>query len=229
MEYGDALSCTHTHMQNDTRALTHADRHTHALTKPISLSGPLTSSQAPVASCDRLTAENSWASHSAPVPQSCDSVPRGLCFRVCVHLFAKSLVAWWFKNVPVSNFNHANLCDRFDILCEYQSLWFYKHTKKICLSHCILIFKHKPLHCCFGNNDILNEQSVDMQFGAKHLISATICGNGAMFTCMKWSFYFTALHRQSAVYCSVVCDWKQVINKKSIPGSICGQWTFVIF
>lgn len=25
----------------------------------------------------------------------------------------------------MSNSNHANLSDRFDILCEYQSLWFY--------------------------------------------------------------------------------------------------------
>ena len=46
---------------------------------------------------------------------------------------------------------------------------FIKGEKKkhVCAT---LIFKHKPLHCCVGNNDILCEQSVDMQFGAMFLI-----------------------------------------------------------
>lgn len=166
--------------------------HRHTLTQSISLSGPVTPSQAPVASCDRLTAENRRASLSAAVPLVMWYNPH-VC--LCVHLFAEVPFAWWFKTIAISNSSDANLYDRFDILCECQSLWFYK--KKMLVPHCTLIFKHKPRRCYFGNNDILCKQSFDMQFAEKHLIEAVleVGKNRCRYSAFKWNITLNALYK----------------------------------
>lgn len=119
MEYRD-VSPQHTHACTRTQRQTHTQRH--LLIQSIWVSGLVTPSQAPVASCDRLTAENRRASHSAAVPtvmwySPCrPSLP---CLCVCVfpcrcvrtHLFASS------KMSLIQTATHANLHDSHVTSC----------------------------------------------------------------------------------------------------------------
>lgn len=215
---------------------TQTHRLTHTLLQSISLSGPLTPSQAPLSSCDRLTAENRRASHGAPVPSvmwhNCERPAfLDVCVCLCVWALVFVLKLQWRADLKMFICQPQTMQISVTELTFWlnPSLWRFKKIKKNIIYVCIfltyiVIFTHIPKVMVFGNDEIQCEQSSDIPCGAS----------------LIWVDW-TMVHLSENIVYLFVPIWRRQLNccdfntfpGKKPPETVCRQqvavWAFGLF